>query len=156
MNLTRDTNNLLMQPRELSKAISYLSKSVSKNSRSQTKVLTQRFICWSLESSTRDPYVSGDEAWVAHQEQTPSWVSFNRFSHSTKLLLLSLRRWIRPSQTFSWLTTTVGSLGRRLAIYEASPPRVTNVTKIASQSSSAQMTRKEDSLNPNLEFSQIT
>jgi hypothetical protein len=38
----------------------------------------------------------------------------------------------------------------------AKPPRVKNAMKIASQSSSAQMTPKEDSLNPNLDFSQIT
>jgi hypothetical protein len=37
MNLTRDRINLLMQPRGLSKAISYSSKSKSKNTSRQTK-----------------------------------------------------------------------------------------------------------------------
>jgi hypothetical protein len=59
---------------------------------------------------------------------TPSWVSFNHFPHSTKLLLLSFRRQSRHSQTFPRLTTRLGALVRCLAVYEASSPRVTNAS----------------------------
>jgi hypothetical protein len=62
MNLTRTKINLLMQSRGLSKAISYLSKSISKNISRQTKGLTRGFVCQSSESLTRDPYVSVVEA----------------------------------------------------------------------------------------------
>jgi hypothetical protein len=51
-----------MQPREPIKAIYYLSKSVSKNTRRQTKGLTRGFVCQSLESPTYDPYVTVEEA----------------------------------------------------------------------------------------------
>jgi hypothetical protein len=138
-----------MQPRGLNKAISYSSKSESKNTRRQPKEWTWWFIYQSSESPPRDPDVSVEEAWVAHQGPTPSRVSFNLFSHSTKLLLYSLCRWSGPSQTFPCLTITLGVLGWRLAFYGASPPRVINTMKIASQSSSA---HKEDLTHPNLEF----
>jgi hypothetical protein len=62
MNLTRGKTNLLMKPRGLSKAISYLSKSVSKNIRRKNKGLPLGFVCQSLEEPTRDPYVSIEEA----------------------------------------------------------------------------------------------
>jgi hypothetical protein len=51
----------------------------------------------------------------------------------------------QTSQTFPRLTTSLGALGRCLAIEEDSPPRVTNATKITSQSSSA---HKEDLTQP--------
>jgi hypothetical protein len=130
MNWTRGKSNLLMQPRGLSKPISYLSKSVSKNTRRQIRGWTRRSICWRFKSPTRDPNISVEEAWVAHQEPTPSRVSFKHFPNSTKLLLHSLRRSSRPSQTFSQLSTTLGA------------QRVTNVMKIASQSLSAQRLTK--------------
>jgi hypothetical protein len=66
MNLTRININLSMQPRGLSKANTYLSQSVSKNTRRRTQGLTKGlprgFVCQSLESSTRDPNVSIEEA----------------------------------------------------------------------------------------------
>jgi hypothetical protein len=96
----------------------------------QNKGFTRGFICWSFESPNCDIYVSVEEAWITHQEPTPSRVSFNRFLHSTKLLLLSLQMWNRYSQTFSWFTTTLGALGWCLSVYDASPPIVTNVTKV--------------------------
>jgi hypothetical protein len=56
-------NNLLMQPIESIKAISYLGKIISKNNtRRQTKGLTQGFSCRSLESPPSDPYVFVEEA----------------------------------------------------------------------------------------------
>jgi hypothetical protein len=72
-----------MQPRGLSKATSYSSKLESRNKNRQTKRWTRWFVCWSSESPQRCPYVSVEVAWVAHQEPTPSRVSFNRFPHST-------------------------------------------------------------------------
>jgi hypothetical protein len=95
--------------------------------------------------TTHDPYVSVEVAWVAQWEPTPSRVSFNRFPRFT-------------SSCFNPCggEADLGALGRHLAIYEATPPRVTNAIKIASQSLSDQITHKEESLNPNLELSQIT
>jgi hypothetical protein len=46
-----------MQPRESIKAISYLDKSVSKNTRRQTKGLTRGFVCQSSKSPPHDRYV---------------------------------------------------------------------------------------------------
>jgi hypothetical protein len=91
--------------------------------------------------TTRDLYVSVEEAWVAHKANFKPGL-FQQLSHSTKLLLLSFWRRSRPSQTFSRLTTCLGALGQHLAVYEASPPRVTNATKIASQSSNSQVLTK--------------
>jgi hypothetical protein len=51
-----------MQPRGLSKAISYVRKSVSNNTMRQTKELTREFVCQSSELPTHDPYVSVEEA----------------------------------------------------------------------------------------------
>jgi hypothetical protein len=76
-----------MQPRESIKTISYLGKSVSRNTRRQTKGLARGFIYRSSESPPRDPYVSVEEDWVAQQEPTPSRVSFNFFPHSTRSCL---------------------------------------------------------------------
>jgi hypothetical protein len=72
-------NNLLMQPRESIKTISYLGKTISKNTRRQNKELTWGFFYWSSKSPPRDLYVSVEEVWVAHQEPAPSRVSFNCF-----------------------------------------------------------------------------
>jgi hypothetical protein len=69
---------------------------------------------------------------------TPSRVSFNHFPHSTKLLLLSFRRRSGPSQTFPRRTTRLGALGRHLAVYEASPPRVTNASRVLDTAQSTQ------------------
>jgi hypothetical protein len=68
---------------------------------------------------------------------TPCWVSFNHFPRSTNWLL-SFRRRSRPSQTFPRLTTCLGALGRCLAVSEASPPRVTNASRVLDAAQSAQ------------------
>jgi hypothetical protein len=68
---------------------------------------------------------------------TPSRVSFNHFSQSIKLCL-SFRRWSRPLQTFSRVTTRLGALGWCLAVYKASPPRVTNVSRVLDATQSDQ------------------
>jgi hypothetical protein len=68
---------------------------------------------------------------------TPSQVSFNHFSQSTNLLL-SFRRQMRHSQTFLRLTTCLGALGWCLAIWEASPPRVTNASRMLDAAQSTQ------------------
>jgi hypothetical protein len=68
----------------------------------------------------------------------PRWVSFNHFPHSTKFLLLSFWRRSESSQTFPILTTRLGALWRLLAVYEASPPRVTNASRVLDVAQSAQ------------------
>jgi hypothetical protein len=65
-------------------------------------------------------------------------VSFNYFPHFTKLLVLSFRRRSGHSQTFLRLTTRLGALGRRLTVYEASPPRVTNASWVLDAAQSTQ------------------
>jgi hypothetical protein len=68
---------------------------------------------------------------------TPSRVSFNHFLRSTNLLLFLQRR-SRPSQIFSRLTTRLEALGQHLAVLEASPPRVTNASRVLDAVQSAQ------------------
>jgi hypothetical protein len=68
---------------------------------------------------------------------TLSYVAFNHFPRSTNLLL-SFRRWSRPSQTFPRLATRLGALAQRLAVYEASPPSITNASRVLDAAQSAQ------------------
>jgi hypothetical protein len=45
-----------------------------------------------FEITTRDPYVSVEVVWVAHQVPTPSRVSFSRFPHFTSSYFFSFQR----------------------------------------------------------------
>jgi hypothetical protein len=108
--------------------------------------------------TTRDPYVSVEVAWVAHQEPTPSRVSFNHFPHFTSSCFFPCG----GEADLHKLSTAHHNLGSS----RVTPSRLGDFTSKSNKChedcftklkySNAQRAHKEDSLNPNLDFSQIT